>query len=78
MNLSSIVLSVATAAAFLGLASSGPAAAQEIPAHCLKSVPRKPCVVPESVVQQLTPEQRTQAIEFARQNGIRWRIAKGK
>jgi hypothetical protein len=72
--------------AMAGLAiASGPvfglptvAESQTLPAHCLTSNLRKPCVVPESLVRTLTPEQQAQAIEYARLNGIRWRIARGK
>ena len=59
-------------------ASVTPTLSQEIPQNCLTPNLRKPCVVPESVVRDLTPEQRAQAIAYARQNGIRWRIAKGR
>ena len=60
------------------VAAAAPASAQEIPAHCLKRDLRKVCAVPESVFRELTAEQRQIAMDYARQNGIRWRIVRGR
>jgi len=60
------------------MATVAPATAQDIPPHCLKRDLRKVCVVPESIIRDLTEEQKQLAVEYARQHGIRWRIAKGK
>jgi hypothetical protein len=34
--------------------------------------------VPASTVRAMTPEQKQQAMAYARRNGIRWRIVEGK
>ena len=60
------------------VSASAPASAQEIPAHCLKRDLRKICTVPESLLRELTAEQQQFAINYARQNGIRWRIVRGR
>ena len=69
---------IAATTLLIGSTAFAPALAQEIPANCTKPDIRKPCIVPESVVRALTAEQRAQAIQYARENDIRWRIARGR